>query len=441
MRLRLTLTASIGSAIEYYDFMIFGYFSQILGEQFFPMSSSIAQNLYVTGIFAAGYLVRPIGSIIFGHIGDTHGRSKSIFYTLSCGMIAITWVVITPTYAQVGPIASVLFILARIIQGITTGGNVMGTITYVSEISPIKNRAFSLSTVWLGINRGMLFALIVSTLLSKYLSKEQLFSWGWRAGFGVGLISLILVTIYTKQHMHETRHHIELNKQEITQKSPFRILFSQHKLAIISGIGITSLAALLLTLLVFYLPIYLRYYKVPNNIETRIYLALILVFAFTIQLFGWIGDKVGVRKVLILACCLVILTANYCYQGLINGNTFQIYASTIILGTTFAAVLATVPALLVGMFPTRVRYSGVSIAYNTCCSIFSGLTPFIITLLQYHVHSNKNTVVILVVICTTISLLSTVFLNPENDYLWRKELKWQNALDSQEFNSSQRIDK
>ncbi len=418
MKAKFAFTSSIGGTIAWYDFVVYGFFSEIIADIVFPQKSPFAQTICISLVFAIGYLARPIGSLIFGHIGDRYGRKKSLFYSMILTGITTASIAITPSYAQIGILSSILFIIARLFQGFAAGGNTTGAIVYISEMAK-SNRGFWISTTLLEMNRGIVLASIISSILFTYLTHKSLYEWGWRISFLAGLV-IIIVAFVTRNILVETPLHEKLNYTTRDHISPIVILFSNYKTEILLAISLTSLFAIMITLLFFYMPTFLGMYGLDKNLLVHVNLIIAVSFSVSVPFFGWLCDKIGAKLVLIIAAIWLMIEINYCYSGLISGFKFYMYLGAAMLGVASSAIVSSTPTISVALFPTRVRYSGMSFAYNICCTIFSGLLPLIITSLS-HYYSARHAISFLVIIAAIITITSCFFINSKKDFLNQQE--------------------
>ncbi|MBP9742262.1 MAG: MFS transporter, partial [Burkholderiales bacterium] len=292
LSLRSALAASVGGALEWYDFIIYGFFTEVLGQQFFPDNNEYSRHLLIFGIFAVGYWARAVGGLIFGHIGDKYGRSRSLFITMFLGGVATICMAVMPNYEHFGVIASLLFVIARLVQGVTIGANISGAIVYISELTSRKSRSFWISTLFLGTQRGVMLAGVVSAVLFTYLTWGQLHSWGWRVAFLVGVLVMLLAW-YSKWHLIETPYHLELQRDHQVAASPVYLFFSQYKLITIIGMGLNTIFSISITFMLFYMPTFMRDYGfLPKEVMHATFYH-IFMFSLILPIFGIISDHIG----------------------------------------------------------------------------------------------------------------------------------------------------
>lgn len=423
-RTKSALAASVGGALEWYDFIIYGFFSEVLGRQFFPSSNEYSQTLLIFSLFAVGYIARAAGGLFFGSIGDRHGRSVSLSSTMFVGGIATVCMAIMPNYQQLGIVASLLFMLARVVQGLTIGVNISGAIVYISELTDKKSRGFWVSTVFLGTQRGVMLAGGVSALLLSYLSHDQLHHWGWRLAFLVGILVMLLAW-YSKDHLIETPYHLDLRRAQKVSPHPIRLLFSQYKAEMVVGMCLTAIFSISLTFMMFYMPTFLREYKFtpPEIIHSTFF--NIFIFSAVLPIFGWVSDRIGPRRLLKIASAILVLDIYSCTNLIIQQNPIPHYLGLAVLSINLAAIATTTPVILVGLFPTSVRYSGVSFSYNLCNSFSVGVSPLLFTIIAHRLHSERGAIACLFIASALISFIALYYAKVENDWLHIKEESWE----------------
>ncbi|MEN9391296.1 MAG: hypothetical protein RL017_594, partial [Pseudomonadota bacterium] len=387
MSTKSVLTATIGGAIEWYDFVIFGFFADIIGTQFFPESSEQQRLFYVFCVFAVSYFMRPIGSILFGYIGDKHGRSYSLRLTMFLGSGASITMAFMPNYYQIGFTASILFLIARMLQGLTVGVNISGSLVYVTELTKGRHRGFWVSIVFLSLQRGFLLATTISSLLFAYLPHQYLNSWGWRLAFLVGSI-IIYFSFHSKGALIETPYHNRLIHQNRTLANPTKNLFSNYKISILLAFAINATFASSMIFILFYMPTLLRFYNFANSSIVHVAFYTIFIFSLIIPLWGWLSMRVKPHKLLYFGAIGMILLAYPCLSMITSQNLIAQYLGLTILITNITLIATVSPVIMSGLFPTAVRYSGFSVAYNFSLGVFNGSLPLILFITNHFNYSS-----------------------------------------------------
>jgi MHS family proline/betaine transporter-like MFS transporter len=406
MKIKSILSASLGGAFEWYDFIIYGFFIQFFGHQFFPKNNDESEQIIAFSIFAIGFLARPIGGLVFGHIGDVYGRSRSLYYSMVLIGIATLCIALMPTYHQIGNFSIVMFVFLRICQGFAIGGSISGSFVYISELSGPDTRSFWVSTAFIGTMRGIIFASIVINILMGLLSHEQLHLWGWRIAFLLGALILLLAR-HASSLMIETPYHEDLVKNQQVAAAPISTLFKKYKLIVLQCLGITTIHAALTLFILLFMPSFLQHYGMTHNDALRVNLITIIVFSTILPFFGWLGNKLNLQTMLVSGCVLlVIFIAPILYM--IASHDILLRSLGILSITVLnCMVSASLPPIIVGLFPTEIRYCGVSFAYNLCIALCAGITPLII-FLGHRIDSLISAIIPCIIIAAVISIISTV---------------------------------
>lgn len=382
--------ASIGGGLEMYDFTIYVFFAPIIAQLFFPHESHVSSLLSTFAIFATGYLVRPIGAILFGHYGDRVGRKKGLLITFIIMAISTTLMGLLPTYAHtgVGVFAPISLFVLRILQGLAVGGDLPGGITFVAEYADPQRRGLMCSFIFFGVNAGLLLASGVAWVLHSTLSVSQLMSWGWRVAFIFSIV-LLFVGLYFRVQSIETPLFQKMYAERRNAQVPLLSLFRGHSVQVLQGIGIACLFSIVIAQVFLYMPTYLRVVLHLNTSRAELYNTLnILLFTLLIPFFGYLSDILG-RRAMLISTGLFFLFATYpLYVAISHYDHMALLLSMFVMGVFSAAVVATVPTVFSELFPTPVRYTGVGFSYNVGFAIFAGLTPMFATYLIYRLHNS-----------------------------------------------------
>ncbi|SES24908.1 MFS transporter [Pedobacter rhizosphaerae] len=374
-RLKSIFGGSIGNLVEWYDWYTYSAFALYFSPVFFPYSNPTAQLLDTAGIFAVGFLMRPIGGWLFGSIADKYGRKKSM--TLSVLIMAIGSLMIgsTPTYRSIGIAAPLILLLARLIQGLSTGGEYGTSATYLSEMATKKHRGFYSSFQYVTLIGGQLLALGIQLILQNWLlTNEQLHQWGWRIPFFIGAV-LSFIALYLRRHINETSAFEA--KQSQDKKSGILALLKYPK-EVFTVVGLTLGG----TIAFYTFSTYMQKFLVNTvhlSKETSTILSFISLFVFAViqPLFGLLSDKIG-RKPLLIGfgilgslCTYPILTAIKSESNTTSIFLLMIVALIIVSGYT--SINAVVKAEL---FPAEIRALGVGLPYALTVAIFGGTAEY-----------------------------------------------------------------
>lgn len=373
---RAVVAASIGNALEWYDIMIYSYFAVVISALFFPAESEFVALLLTFGTFAISYVIRPIGAVVIGNIGDRRGRKAALNLTIVLMFVGTLVLTLAPTHAQIGVGAAVLVLGARLLQGFSAGGEFGSATAFVTE-NARRGKAFYAS--WQSATQGaaLLLAAVVGLLLTTGLSEEQLYSGGWRTAFAVGLL-IGPVGLYIRLRMDDTP---EFRAAE-TVKSPIRETLRSNRLRIVTAAGCVGLGTVSMYLLLYMPTFAIANLGLPSYaayIGGAIGGATVLVAA---PLIGGLADRVGCTPIMGAAgvCGAVLFVPMFALlsdrPSVLGLTLFQA-----VLGLVLAFYFAPLPALLSSLFPTNVRVTGMSIAYNLGVLLFGGTAPLVFTTL------------------------------------------------------------
>lgn len=376
---RNLILSSICGLLEFYDFIIYALFAGILANAFFPGENKGVSLLYTFATFAVGYLARPIGGIIIGHFGDKYGRKSAFTFSLLIMAVSTFGIALTPTYHQIGFLAPVILLALRILQGFSIGGEIPGSIAFISETLPSK-KGFTTGIVFCFLIASIVLGSLVYELLQTLLTKTQLQGFGWRIPFilggGFGIIGYLF-----RRNLHETS--VFRSIQEKTAKFPVKSLLKHNWTNTLAAIFVTGLGAVEIVLTFLYAPVYLtQVLHIQSKSFTWYKLSAILLSALSCILFGYLSDKFN-RKMLLGALTLIsspiMLLVFYIYTHHFHYFVFALLISAALNGFTWGVI----PGFLSELFPTQTRYSGVAISYNLAAAIFAGLTPLCVTFIIY----------------------------------------------------------
>lgn len=375
---RVLLLSSLGGVLEFYDFIIYIFLAPIIEKLFFADSSAYAATLKTLAIFSVGYLMRPLGGIIFSHFGDRYGR-KVVFLLTVVFMAVPSFVIgLLPTSAQIGIAAPILLTLCRMMQGLALGGEIPAAITFVSEHVADHRRGFALATLFFGINMGLLLGSFATTVITSLLTSDEMLAYGWRLPFLLGGFFGI-ISVFLRRYLHETAAFAALRKQDL-QPIPLISLLQHSYQDVIKGMFLVALGSASVFLYLYW-PQYLHQ-NMGYDFATlmKVNTAGTLILNVTIIMGGLLADRFGYRNLYLAgATSLILLT----YPLFVLFN-LQSMAWVMFSYTVFSIIFGFIPssysAILSDLFPTQVRYSGIALSYNLAYALFGGLSPIICTL-------------------------------------------------------------
>ena len=384
--------AALGNAMEWFDFGVYSYLAVTLGKVFFPGGSAAAQLLATFGAFAAAFLVRPIGGLVFGPLGDRIGRQKVLAITMIMMSIGTFCIGIIPSYETIGIFAPVLLLVARLVQGFSTGGEYGGAATFIAEYSTDNRRGFMGSFLEFGTLGGYLLGAGLVTAMTAGMSQEALLSWGWRVPFFIAA-PLGLFGLYVRLKLEETpafKKHME--KQEALEDSKPRLtlfqMLSKYRAQMLKCIGLVLLFNVSNYMLTSYMPSYLTGILGLSELSSLLLILVVMFVMMPLTLFwGHWNDRLGRRPVIWAGAIALIIMAIPCMMMIGSGNMLLVFLGLIILGVIHTCFSGSMPATLPALFATDIRYSALAIGFNLSVSLFGGTTPLITTWLVSTTHN------------------------------------------------------
>lgn len=400
----VAFTSALGSALEYYSFIIYILLARYLGKLFFPEVSAPIALLNTLLIFAIGYLVAPLGAVGFSFIADRWGRKKTMVSTIILMAIATFAIGLLPTYQTAGLAATGLLIFLRLLQGIARGAETPGAITFMSEHAKEKHQGRFCGLLFFAIGTGALLASLVNYVLTSTLTEAEILHFGWRIPF---LLAGILGTVgyQIRVHTTETPLFLAQEKSELVRIPIFSVC-KTHFAKILIGMGLVWSGACLVNFGLF-LPTFLQAHFGYSPKDT--YLAMTAGFAmdFLLIIFGILADRITFKRFYLIGISINLILLYPAFQLLHLKTLPALYAFYFLYQLSILLLAACYPAMLARSFPTKVRYSGIAISYLTVYS-FAGLIPLAIN--QLYVHSSSLLMVVgFFLLSSMISLAAGIF--------------------------------
>ncbi|WP_250508354.1 MULTISPECIES: MFS transporter [unclassified Caballeronia] len=376
-RLRRVVTAAtIGTALEWFDLVVYGFFAVVIAKLFFPATNELTSLLVALSTFGGSYLMRPLGALLLGSYADRHGRKAGL--TLSIALMALGTLMIaaTPTYASIGIAAPVIVVAGRLIQGISAGGEFGASTSFLVEHSPRSQRGFYASFQMAAQGGTAVIASLFGTLLTRYLTPEQLLGWGWRIPFIFGLL-IIPVAYFIRRHVDETPVFV----QDAHASSPVRETFTDNKIRLLLAIGIYVLVTASSYVIVLYMPTFaIKQLQLDPSLAFAGTLLIGGVQIFACPLAGAMADRGGRKRVLLGAAAVLGLVVVPLFAWLISSPTaFTFISVCAVFGLVISGYQGPMPAVLSELFPSRVRTTGLALTHNLAVAIFGGFAPLILT--------------------------------------------------------------
>ncbi|MGE7367948.1 MFS transporter [Neorhizobium sp. NPDC001467] len=376
---RTLALAALGGALEFYDFIIFVFFAAVIGKLFFPADMPEWLRLIQTfGIFAAGYLVRPVGGILLAHFGDLFGRKRVFAFSILLMSLSTLGMSVMPTYATIGVLAPILLIVMRILQGAAIGGEVPGAWTFVAEHVPLRRVGFACGFLTSGLSLGILLGSSIATVINTVFTPETIEAGAWRIPFLLGGV-FGLVSVWMRRWLQETPVFTEMKESRVlAPELPLKAVLRDHTRGVIVSMLLTwvlSAAIVVTTLMTATLLQKLYGYTAQQSLAATSFGTLFLIVSTPAA--GALIDRIGSGRFFVIGGVLfgAATWAFYSYAGTSLALMFALYA---VMGLAVGFVGA-VPYVMVRAFPAHVRFSGLSFSYNVAYAIFGGLTPIAVT--------------------------------------------------------------
>jgi MFS family permease len=378
---RTLMLAALGGALEFYDFIIFVFFAVVIAQLFFPPDMpDWLRQLQTFGIFAAGYLARPLGGIVMAHFGDLLGRKRMFMLSIFLMSVPTLAIGLLPTYAVIGIWAPLSLLALRVLQGAAIGGEVPGAWVFVSEHVPPRHVGFACGTLTAGLTGGILLGSLVATAINKLYAPAELLTQGWRVPFIIGGM-FGLLSAWLRQWLHETPVFREMQlRQMLADELPLKTVIRAHRPAVILTMLMTWLLSAAIVVMILMTPTLVqKLYAIPATAALRANSIATVFLSIGCVLFGTLADRYGAGKVLLFGCAMLGITSALFYRqmSVVPQNINEWYA----LCGFFVGVIGVVPSVAVKAFPPVVRFSGLSFSYNVAYAVFGGLTPVMVSML------------------------------------------------------------
>ncbi|GAB3571205.1 MFS transporter [Amycolatopsis endophytica] len=376
---RAGIAAAVGTAIEYYDFAIYGYLATVLAPLFFPAKEGLVGLLGTLGVVAAGFLARPIGGLIFGRIGDRRGRKVVLMATVTCMGLATTLTGLLPTHGSIGVAAPMLLTVLRIVQGISAGGEIGGATSLSTESAPSRRRGLFGSATSIGISVGMALAAASVGTVSAFTTSEQMHSWGWRIPFLIAAPLLVVATLF-RMRVEDSPLFLQMVRENEPIKAPVTQVFRTHKASVFRVVGLAystmTTGGIASVYILVHLSAVLKY-----SLTWSLWLVVLIVL-LPLAVIPWTGslsDRFGRRRMISISMVAFVVLAVPCFLLMQQGSLTLAIVAALILNIPFAMQQGVVYSMYSELFPTRIRYTGLSIGFNIGGVIGSGTVSMVAT--------------------------------------------------------------
>ncbi|OZI47327.1 proline/betaine transporter [Bordetella genomosp. 5] len=375
--------AALGNAMEWFDFGVYGFVAFALGKVFFPDASPAVQTIAALGTFSVPFLVRPLGGIFFGVMGDRFGRQKVLSLTIIIMAISTFCIGLIPSYAAIGIWAPILLLLCKLAQGFSVGGEYTGAAVFVAEYAPDRQRGFLGSWLDFGSIAGFVIGAGMVVLLQTMLGEQTFLDWGWRIPFFVAG-PLGLLGLYLRHAAEETPaftqqlEKMEQEDRDAVQEKPkvaFGEIFSKYRRALLVSVGMVLVTNITYYMLLTYMPTYLSGSLGYTEGHGVLIIVVVMVGMLFVQpVVGFISDKVGRKPFLLVGSLGLLVSAIPAFHLIGSDNTGLIFLGLLLIAVFLNCLIGIMAATLPALFPTRIRYSALASSFNIAI-IVAGLTP------------------------------------------------------------------
>ena len=386
-RLRSIFSGSVGNLVEWYDWYVYSAFALYFAKSFFPKGDQTAQLLNTAAVFAVGFLARPVGGWLMGIYADRYGRKRALFFSVVLMCMGSLIIALTPSYATIGVAAPVLLVLARLLQGLSVGGEYGTSATYLSEVANKENRGFFSSFQYVTLIAGQLVALALLIVLQQFvLTHEQLEAWGWRIPFFIGALCA-LIAMRMRSHMEETQ---SFTAAKDNKKRGTLAELAKHPRAVATVVGLTLGGTVAFYTYSIYMQKFLaNTVGLSKDQATLVSGATLLLFAILQPIVGGLSDRIGRRPILIAFGVLGTLFTVPIMTGISQTTSvwtaFFLIMAALVIVSGYTSINAVVKAEL---FPAEVRALGVGLPYALTVSIFGGTAEYIALWLKQAGHES-----------------------------------------------------
>ena len=382
---RIVISSSIGNALEWYDFLVYGFFASVIGKLFFPADDEWVSLLFAVGSFGVSFITRPVGAIVLGMYADRKGRKAALTLSILLMIVGTLAIAVMPSYAQIGIVAPVTILLARLVQGFAVGGEFGSATAFMVEHSK-RGRGYYASWQFASQGIATILAAGLGALLTATLFPSELESWGWRLPFFFGLL-VGPVGFYIRRHLDETPEFVaEQKKTTVDPQASFKAQWTNLLLAV----GVVAQSTVSVYVLQLYMPTYaVKQLHLPAAQSFGVVVLNGGLQFLLSPLFGALSDRIGRIRIMLTTSVLMILLIYPMFALLRAHPTIgALLALQAVSGIFKAAYSGPMPALMSEIFPTRVRSTGLSLGYSLGVTLFGGFAPFIVTWL---IHTTGDT--------------------------------------------------
>lgn len=403
------LSSSIGNVLEWYEYTLYAYFATVISNLFFPANNPYVSMIMTFAAFAIGLAARPIGGIIFGHIGDRYSRRKMLVLTMFLMSIPTLCIGLLPTYNQIGILAPTLLIMLRILQGVALGGEFGASCTYLYESVPQNKRGFFGCLALTGVGLGLVLSSCTIFIVEMFATQEAIYAYVWRVPFFVSVFGA-MVAYYMRRSLLETEDFIVAKQESKLVNKPFMELLRNHKLKLLNlfSIFITTQVSFFIVF-IFGKSMMIKFLNYDSHTAGKFNLFTVISYTVATVIFGYLSDKVKKIYIIMFGTLGIFLSA-YPFILLLKAGSapILILMFSVLMGMLIGMTEGTLNPLTAESFPTNIRATAVAFCWNFTSVAFGGVAPIISMWLVEHVGGVEVVSYYLMTACA-ITLLATLF--------------------------------
>ncbi|TAE34803.1 MAG: MFS transporter [Alphaproteobacteria bacterium] len=406
---KVVISGMIGNGLEWYDYALYGQVIFILAKHFFPAGDETVQMLAAFGVFAAAFIVRPIGAAFFGWLGDKYGRQPAMVVAILMMALPTGAIGLLPTYAEIGIWAPIALTVIRLMQGMSLGGEFSGSIAYIVEHAPAKRRGIAGAASLVSLKLGFMLGIIVVRGVMEWVGEEAFQEWGWRIPFLLGIV-IGLIGFYIRHYCDESPIYVEAKQAENLSPRPIREAFGSHPWKMAQGFGAyVSVTMPFYLMTVFFISFMTKHLHITMSHALDITLMNLSLMAVATAMSAHISDYFGRKKVMMTAAIMCSMTIYPMFAMMQQGMNVEYYMLVQgIFCFMLGCYMGPVATFLVELFPTPVRFSGMAISYNLAAALFGGTAPLVCEWLIGATGSYQS-LAYYVMLCNLISLVALYY--------------------------------
>jgi MFS transporter, MHS family, proline/betaine transporter len=376
---KVIASTMIGNGLEWYDYALYGTFTALISKHFFPAGDDAVALIATFGIFAVGFLMRPLGAMFFGYIGDKYGRKNALALSILLMAFPTACIGLLPTYQEIGLWAPISLTLIRLVQGVAIGGEFGGSIVYLVEHASAKNKNQMGNFSILSMLIGLLSGAMIAAALAHLMPAEAFDSYGWRIPFILGFF-IGIVGLYIRTKLDESPVFLEAKEAGHTSDAPIKEALQQSYKEILLGVGVYLAVTIPFYIQTVFMPSFLvKFLKFSTSDSLLIFSLSLLTMMVVAPISAWFSDNKD-REIVLKIVLISYIAFAIPYVYLLEQNTFaSVLTAQLLFAVILGSYIAPIPTLVVELFPTKTRYTGMSLACNLAAAIFGGTAPILVT--------------------------------------------------------------